>query len=53
MCGTPFADCYKANDAGLSLVVSRRWHSLGIAFPQRTEARGEATVRLEYVGPPE
>lgn len=27
-------------------------HSLSIAFPQRPEARGEATVRLEYVGPP-
>ena len=27
-------------------------HSLAIGFPPRSEARGEATVRLEYVGPP-
>lgn len=32
-----------------SLGVGR--HTLGIAFPQRDEARGEATVLLTYLGP--
>lgn len=27
-------------------------HTLGIAFPPQSEARGRARVRLEYVGPP-
>lgn len=27
-------------------------HSLAVAFPQRSEARGDARVRLEYVAPP-
>lgn len=36
---------------GHRLLQSGR-HSLSIAFPAGPEARGEATVRLEYVGPP-
>lgn len=36
---------------GHKLLQSGR-HRLAITFPPRPQARGEATVRLEYVGPP-
>ena len=40
-----------AGDTGHALLQSGR-HTLAIAFSTQDEARGEASVRLEWVGPP-
>lgn len=48
----PSAVASFGGETGKALLRAGR-HSLVIAFPQRSEARGEATVRLEYVGPTE